>query len=149
MGGDWDGRGGNPVKPLGQRFYSQTTAPLRIGSVDADAPRTYEGYELKEKFPTFIYRVGDAEVRERITPLPEGQGVGIVRTFEVEPHGKTVYYVASDDTTVTLTASTGKFEPADVAASFKSPEKKPGKVLELPGGEKVTFSVTIKANGVR
>jgi mono/diheme cytochrome c family protein len=149
MGGDWDGRGGNPVKPLGQRFYSQATAPLRIGSVDGDASRTYEGYELKEKVPTFIYRVGDAEVRERITALPEGQGVGLVRTFEVEPHGKKVYYVASDDAKVTLTPSAGEFEPAEVNASFASPDKKPGKVLEIPSGEKVTFSVTIKANDAR
>jgi mono/diheme cytochrome c family protein len=149
MGGDWDGRGGNPVRVLGERFYAQAAPPIRIGDLDGAAPRRFEGYELKEKIPTFLYRVGDAEVRERITALPDGEGVGIVRTFEIEPHGKKVYYVATDEPKVPLTPSVGKFEAAQVPGSFKSPDKKPGRVLEIPAAEKVTFSVIIKVSDGR
>jgi hypothetical protein len=105
----------------------------------------FKGYELKDKIPTFVYTVGGAEVRERITALPEGQGAGIVRSFEVEAGGKPVYFVASEEPNVTLTASVGAFKPAPVQKTFKSPDKSAGQLLEIPPGDKVAFSVTIKA----
>src|SRR6185503_14057303 len=67
MSGDWDGRGGNAVKVLGQRFYDQSIAPIRIGTADTDGPREFKGYELKDGIPTFMYTVAGAQVRERIT----------------------------------------------------------------------------------
>jgi hypothetical protein len=143
MAGDWDGRGGNPVRVLGQRFYGQAINPIRIGSPDSDAPRAFKGYELKDKIPTFFYTIGDIEVRERITALPEDKGVGIVRTFEIEASNQPVYFVAADDSSVILTPSTGTFKPAQVQKSFKSPDKAQGQILELPAANKISFSVTI------
>jgi hypothetical protein len=144
MTGDWDGRGGNPVKVLGQRFYSQATPAIHIGSADADGPRVFKGYELKEKIPTFIYTVGDAEVRERITATADGGG--IVRTFEVESGGKPVFFTASDEAGVALSASAGEFKAGQVGKGFMG-EKVAGRVLEVApaGGGKVSFSVTVKA----
>jgi len=143
MAGDWADRGGNPVRVLGQRFYSQATPPIRIGDSETDSPRVFKGYELREKIPTFIYTVGGAEVRERITALDGG--VGIVRTFEVEAGDKPVYFVASDEGNVALTASNGTFAAAQVRKTFKSPEKVGGQVLRVEGKGKVTFAITVRA----
>jgi hypothetical protein len=140
MTGDWADRGGNPAKILGQRFYTQTTPPIRIGSPDADLPRTFKGYELQDKIPTFIYQVGDAQIRERITALPNSQAPGLVRTFEIEnPTNKPIYFLAADEKGITLSSSTGAFKPTMV-------QKSPGQLLELPATNNLTFSVTIKAN---
>jgi mono/diheme cytochrome c family protein len=140
MAGDWDGRGGNPVKILGQRFYSQATTPLHIGEPEKEAPRAFKGYELKDKIPTFIYTIGDVEVRERITAL-EG-GVGIVRTFELEPGDKPVYLEVTDEPNVKWSIPK---EAVQVTKSFKSPEKVAGEVLRIDRKGKVTFSVTVRA----
>jgi mono/diheme cytochrome c family protein len=143
MAGDWDGRGGNPVRVLGQRFYGQAINPIRIGAPDNDAPRAFKGYELKDKIPTFLYTIGDAEVRERITALAEGKGVGIVRTFEIEANNQPVYFVACDESGTTLIPSTGTFKSPQVQKSFKSPDKAQGQVLELSPANKIVFSVII------
>jgi mono/diheme cytochrome c family protein len=144
MAGDWDGRGGNPVRILGQRFYGQGINPIRIGSPDNDAPRAFKGYELKDKIPTFLYTIGDTEVRERITALPEDKGVGIVRTFEIEANNQPVYFLAIDEPRITLTPSTSSFKPVQVQKTFKSPDRVQGQILELPPANRTTFSITIR-----
>jgi hypothetical protein len=147
MAGDWNDRGGNPVKILGQRFLTQAAPNLHLGSPDADLPRTFKGYELKDKIPTFLYTVGNALVRERITSLPEGQGPGLVRTFEISnTYGQPIFFAAPDDPTLTLSSTAGPFKRAIVQKSFKSDDKAPGQLVALPPGEKVTFSVTIRTN---
>jgi hypothetical protein len=144
MSGDWDGRGGNPVKILGQRFYGQAVSPIHIGSAEADGPRVFKGYELKGRIPTFSYTVGDVEVKERITATPDG--AGIVRTFDVESGGKAVFFTASDEAGVTLAASVGEFKPGQVVKNVKgAAERVPGQMLEVaPVGGKAAFSVTVK-----
>jgi mono/diheme cytochrome c family protein len=139
MTGDWADRGGNPVKILGQRFYSSTTPPILLGSPDADLPRTFKGYELKDNIPTFVYTVGDAQIRERITALPEGQGTGLLRTFEIEnPTGKPLYFLAPDQPGITLSSSSGPFKSTVI-------QKTPAHLLELPATNQLTFSVTIRS----
>jgi hypothetical protein len=128
------------VKVLGQRFYSQAIAPLHVGDPENEAPRAFKGYELKDKIPTFIYTIGDAEVRERITAL-EG-GVGIVRTFELEPGNKPVYLQITEEPNVTWSLPK---EAVPVSKSFKSPEKVAGQVLRIDRKGKVTFSVMVRA----
>jgi mono/diheme cytochrome c family protein len=143
MSGDWDGRGGNPVRILGQRFYSQAIAPLRIGDADKDSPRVFKGYELKEKIPTFIYTVGGVEVRERITALENG--VGIVRTFELDPGNKTVYFEATDQAEATISIANGQPKAMPVQKSFNSTDKVAGQVVEFPPAGRLTIAVTIRA----
>jgi mono/diheme cytochrome c family protein len=141
MAGDWDGRGGNPVKILGQRFYSQAIAPLRIGD-EVDAVRVFKGYELKERIPTFIYTIGGVEVRERITAVENG--VGIVRTFELDPGGKRVYFQAVDEPNTAISVSNGELQGAAVRKSFNSPDKVSGQMIEFTAPGKLTVAVTIK-----
>jgi mono/diheme cytochrome c family protein len=143
MSGDWDGRGGNPVRVLGKRFYSQAVAPLRIGDAEVDAPRVFKGYELKERIPTFIYTVGGVEVRERITAVESG--VGIIRTFELDPGNRTVYFQASDEANATLSIANGQFKATPVRKSIGSADKVAGQVIEFPPAGKLTFAVTIRA----
>jgi mono/diheme cytochrome c family protein len=147
MSGDWGDRGGNPVRVLGQRFYGQAIAPLHIGTADSDAPRAFKGYALREKIPTFSYTIGDVEVDERITALADGSG--IVRTFELDAGGKPVYFTASDDANVTLSASAGEFKAGQVLKSFKGTEKTAGQILEIKGNGKVSLSVTIRAKDAK
>jgi mono/diheme cytochrome c family protein len=142
MTGDWNDRGGNPVRILGQRFYSQAANPIHIGSPDSDEPRVFKAYELKDKIPTFTYTVGGVEVRERITAMENG--VGIVRNFEVDSNDKPVYFTAVDDPGTTLSITNAQFKPGQVQKSFKSADKTAGQIAEFPAG-KVTFAVTIKA----
>jgi mono/diheme cytochrome c family protein len=144
MTGDWDGRGGNPVKVLGKRFYSPQTNPLRLGSPDDSTPAVFKGYDLKDRIPTFLYSIGDVEVRERITATGEGRTATLIRTFELDPAGKPVFVAVADEPTVTISPSQGQFKPAEVLKSYKSPEKTAGQILELPGTGKLTFSLTIK-----
>ena len=122
--------------------HSQAAPPIHIGSPDSNEPRVFKGYELKDKIPTFTYTIGDVEVHERITPLPTGDG--IVRTFELDPDNKPVYFTATDDPSVTLSVTNGQFKPAQVQKSFKSPDKGPGQIIEFPAAGKLTFAVTIR-----
>jgi len=140
MGGDWGERGGNPVRILGQRFYSQATFPIRIGDPDADGPRVFKGYELKDKIPTFIYTVGGVEVRERITAMENG--VAMARTFELDPGDKPVYFAATDEPNTVLSIPNGELAAAQVQKSFKSSDKVAGHVVALPkGGGHLTFAI--------
>jgi hypothetical protein len=145
MAPDWDGRGGNAAKALGQRFFSAQTNPIRLGSSgDADVPRTFKGYELKEGVPTFHYTVGAADVFERVTAA---EGGGVTRTFEIEPGGaRSVFFVTpADEPAAVVTSPAGEFKPGQTIKSYKPPlEQIPAKVLELPASGKLTFAVTVR-----
>jgi mono/diheme cytochrome c family protein len=65
--GAWAGRGGNELGGLGERVWVAPPGPLlALREPDAPAPR-FEGYELdRQGLPTFLWSLGEAEVRETI-----------------------------------------------------------------------------------
>jgi len=83
------------------------------------------------------------EVRERITALESG--VGIIRTFELDPGNRTVYFQASDEAHATLSIANGQFKATPVRKSIGSADKVAGQVIEFPPAGKLTFAVTIRA----
>ena len=129
----WSGRGGNVVKVLGKRFYTENAFPLHIGESEGEAARAFVGYVFDGGKPQFIYRVGDVEIHETIA-APE-KDLGLVRTFAFDSGGKSVTFSAIDEPGTTYASSAGEWQAEQVG-------DKPGRVLKLPGG-KQKFSVTI------
>lgn len=63
----WRANGNALAKIVGDVVYREPAGPLPFA---ADAERRFLGYRIEQGLPTFRYRIGDVEVRERIT-VPE------------------------------------------------------------------------------
>ena len=136
----WSGRGGNMVKVLGKRFYTNSIYPLRIGDSEEPATREFMGYSIVEGKPQFVYRIGEVEVREVIT-TPEKQ-LGLVRTFELDSGDKPVTLSVVDEPGVTYSAMGGELEPAQVTTAKGTVA---GRILKSAGGKlKLSITLTVK-----
>jgi hypothetical protein len=93
--------------------------------------------------PQWTYRVGEAEVKETVTATEKG--FGIVRKFEVEPHGQAMKFVLVDKAEVTVESSGGVMEATEVQLDSKKAEKVAGHVVKLSGASTSTFTVTLSA----
>jgi mono/diheme cytochrome c family protein len=130
----WSGRGGNQVRVQGQRFYATSTFPLRLGDSAGQPQPRFEGYVLAEGRPTFVYRLGDVEIRETITAPPRDQkDPGLIRTFELDSAGKPLTILLPDASNLNYATTAGTIEPGDVEKTH---------VVRLPPG-KIKFSITI------
>jgi hypothetical protein len=141
MRASWTNRGGNEIRVMGKMFWGTNVFPLRMLIDDQPQKRQFEGYELSEHgVPTMLYQLGQAQVKEKITALP--QDVGFVREFEIGPHDGPMEFVTSDKSNIVIKSSMGKLQPTSMSAG---PGKKDfaGYALELPqNSEPVKFSVT-------
>ena len=88
---DWNRRGGNGAKALGDVFYTNdATFPIAIAGVDA-AP-DFRGYELKDGYPVFEYSLGDAAVVASVRPNADNSG--LVQSFEIKGASGQIAYAA-------------------------------------------------------
>jgi mono/diheme cytochrome c family protein len=134
----WSGRGGNQVRVQGRRFYATSTFPLRLGDSAADQPKPrFEGYVLVAGRPTFVYRLGEIEVRESITAPPRDQkDPGLIRTFELDTAGKPLTITLPDAPNLAYATSSGTIESGDSDKTH---------VVRLPAGKiKVSITITVK-----
>ena len=105
----WAGRGGNVVKVLGKAFYQSSWFAFRVGDEKHEPEVRFEGYEMVNKAPVFLYSMDGVKVRERIE-FQRGGGDGksgefknhsaapaIIDIVEIEPSSKAIYLVAPAD----------------------------------------------------
>jgi azurin len=88
---DWNRRGGNGAKSLGEVFY-KNDAQFPLGIVGVEGKPDFRGYELQDGYPVFEYRLGDAEIRASIRPNADNSG--LVQHFEVSGASGQIAYAA-------------------------------------------------------
>lgn len=72
-----------PAKLLGNIVYREAGFfPLRTGDPQQGVEFVFKGYRLDGNAIEFRYEVDHRQVREKITPLPDGSG--LVRRFRIE-----------------------------------------------------------------
>lgn len=104
----WAGRGGEPARLLGKKYYTAPKAfPLRVGNPEREPRTRFLGYELIEKIPVFRYEIDGLLVRQKITPAEKG--LGLVMTFEFGEGAGDLWFVSEDPET----APSGKIKIAD------------------------------------
>jgi mono/diheme cytochrome c family protein len=129
----WAGRGGNIVQVLGKRFYENSSFPFRVGD-DKHVPKlSFQGYELVEGLPAFLFTMDGIKVRETIKLSGrEGSHSSLMDIVEIEPSDKVVYLVAPADRDV-------PFERGTVETLRRGETLKLG---EKP--EKISFIIPLK-----
>jgi azurin len=88
---DWNRRGGSGAKAIGDVFYTNE-AQFPIGIAGVDAAPDFRGYELKDGYPIFEYRLGEAVVRASVRP--NGDNSGLVQAFEISGASGQIAYAA-------------------------------------------------------
>ena len=116
---------------LGEIFYRSSEFPLRMGRIDDIPLPRFRGYRWIDGHPQFHYRVGDADVYERVVAANGNQG--IVRQFTISRVSGRAWFLTEATEDLEVTSSLGP--PVDGA-------------LEIPEGIDVRFSVTIVKRGV-
>jgi len=81
---------GEPIRNFGavfpgEQFYRENTLvpAMHVGTDQSDSPYRYRGYRIKGDAVEFHYTVGGREIRETLRATSDG--VGLVRSFQVEP----------------------------------------------------------------
>jgi cytochrome c551/c552 len=93
----WRGNGSSLATVIGTVRYTEAQSPF--GTVK---DLKFLGYSLKDKLPTFRYRIGSQTITERFTPAKEG--AGFQRTFTITPTpaaAMTLEFTAHDGVTIT------------------------------------------------
>jgi mono/diheme cytochrome c family protein len=124
----WGGRGGEPAKLLGKKYYvAPKDMPLRLGSPDHEPKTKFRGYELVDKIPVFRFEIDGIPVSEKITPVD--QGLGLTLAFEIGPLETDLFFNPNEDDSIKWTSTAGTWEQGR---------------LKIPPGKQVRFSVTFK-----
>ena len=131
---NWGGKGKEIADIVGVVFYRENNeAPFRIGSKDHMPEPEFKGYRMENRYPTFIYKLDDVEVTERITPTIEKPGMKRVLTFKnlKEP----IWFVRENTDAVEYYVNKGSWE---------------GNYLNLSPEEAQEFTITIteKTQGI-
>ena len=80
---NWSGKGKERANIVGVVFYrDHTEFPFRIGEKEHIPTVKYIGYTMKNRYPTFRYRLDGIEVTERIIPTIETSGLKRTLTFK-------------------------------------------------------------------
>lgn len=118
------------AKLEGTVFY-RTEAPraLRMGTRGPPGEGEFRGYRMVEGRPQFLYTIDGTDVRERITPVPDGPG--LKRAFYLESVSRPVRYVRNPSAGGTVRTSAGTWR-ADT--------------LHLQPEEARQFTITITAD---
>jgi len=88
----WSGKGKERADLVGVVFYSEEVDfPFRVGEIDHKPEVSFLGYKLKNRYPTFMYKLDGILVTERI--LPNLDRPGIKRSFTFENPGQDVWFM--------------------------------------------------------
>jgi hypothetical protein len=143
MAGGWSQRGDASGKRLGKPFFNAPNcSPLYLDSLDCEPQTSFTGYEFIKGTPRLLYTIDGIPVTETITPT--GQGTGIIRTFELDPAGKTVHFILADDPSINATVSQGTItEAREPPAGLQGSLRGPLRIVKLAGNEKLRISITL------
>jgi len=65
----WSGKGKERADIVGVVFYKEENGyPLRIGNPEEEPLTEFNGYAMKNRYPTFLYQIDGLQVKERILP---------------------------------------------------------------------------------
>lgn len=105
---NWSGKGKELAEIVGIVFYRDSTEfPFRIGEENEIPQVKFLGYEMKNRYPTFKYRLNGVEVTERIVPTFEKPG--IKRMFTFSGLNQPLWFV-KDESDVLVYANQGRWE---------------------------------------
>jgi mono/diheme cytochrome c family protein len=142
----WSGRGGNQIQVMGKRFWATDTAPFHVGGPTDPQPKPqFEGYTLDAQgVPTWLYRIGEVEVKETITATEKGYG--IVRKFDVDAHGEPVTLrLVEHPQETAMHCSLPSMESTQLQSDPKKDQKLPALTANLGDGSHITVTVTLTA----
>jgi mono/diheme cytochrome c family protein len=132
MTSGWSERGDSSGSRVGRVFYTAGEgSSIHIGNLESVPRLDFKAYALNKKIPEFTYTVDGAAVTERITPLEKR--IGIVRSFEIQPNNRAVFFITPDDPALSITCDKGTME-----------KSKGQLVWKLDAQPKVSFVITIK-----
>ena len=129
----WDGNGNAFTEIVGEVYYRNRVGfPLRVGENRERPEVEFEGYRLVgEGYPEFRYTANEVAIRELVRPLSE-EG-GLVRRFEVDPAGQTLWFMTGgEETGISFEASAGTWE---------------GNALRLSPAQAEQFTITMTRTG--
>ena len=108
----WRGNGNGLAKVKGQVFHTETTGPL-----NSDQPAKFLGYSMKDRLPTFKYKLGTLEVHERIEATDEG--FQRIFTFKGDPSQITLNFEEHDQ--LGYSSKTGSWNGPTLTAPTNAP----------------------------
>ncbi|MDX1637423.1 MAG: hypothetical protein R3281_05610 [Balneolaceae bacterium] len=112
----------------GTIFYRNKNGfPLRIAEREMEVSPDFEGYELIENYPRFIYTLGQITVHELVKPLENGTGFTI--NYQLRNVKEPVWYTGASEVSAEVTASDGRWQ---------------GEYLRLSPDEASNFTITVK-----
>jgi azurin len=129
----WRGNGNAFARVLGEVYYrSKVGFPFRIGASDSVPDVQFLGYRLGEGgYPEFHYRVGGADVRERVEGRPGGDG--LLRTFTIATD-QPVRFLTDADAGVRFEASAGRWDGTTLALTPEQARRFTLTMIPEPGG---------------
>ena len=128
----WSGKGKERTDIVGVVFYrEETDYPIKMGK-EKEMPRVkFKGYRMKNRYPTFLYTLNEAEVEERI--LPTFDQPGIRRIFKLKNLQVPVWIDIPEKDGISFTVNKGK---------------NTNEGIYLTPAEASKFIITIKETGI-
>lgn len=106
---------------VGEIFFREGPAPIRVGDRDRIPQRRFRGYRLVDSLPEFHYLLDGVDVYELIAPIERG----IVRRFRIADVSQPMWFVASEA------------EGVQIESSLRG--------AQIPRGTDVRFEVSVVA----
>lgn len=154
-GGVWRGQGSGTVRPLGTELIRFEQGPelgetpwMSVEEVDRPETHKFTGYDLDDvQRPTFTYRMGDIDVRDKAVVLPD-QSAGqpmLVRklTFQTnQPRDNIFFRVAKHDQ---ITETDDRSFLVDKKLRISIDDGHVGKIINPPTGRHLVIPLKIPA----
>jgi azurin len=132
----WSGKGKEKTDIVGVVFYrEEIDYPLKLGKGKEIPKVKFKGYRMKNRYPTFLYTINEAEVEERI--LPTFDYPGIKRIFKFKNLHVPVWINIPEKEGISFTVNQGEITREGIyltpeeAREFIITIKESGKVEEI------------------
>jgi len=124
----WKGNGRFLPKVVGTVFYRSSNDPeFRVGKRTEAPLAQFKGYRLLNKYPQFLYSLGNVEVSETIAGA-QWEGKGLVRNFTFKNLKSDLYFFTDVNDGMAYSSSAGQWKNG---------------VLKLTAKEARQFSITM------
>lgn len=121
------GKGEEFARIIGRVYYRADAGfPLRLGDPGRLPEVKFQGYQLVEGHPQFLYQIDGLEVRELTRPAPQG-GALLIR-FDIPSIAGDLHYVSDPRAGASFSSSAGQWS---------------GGVLKLSAAEARSFQITL------
>lgn len=105
----WKGKPNGEAKILGRIFYRNSIEhPLRIGKDESVAVVSFQGYQLRDRYPEFHYTLDGIDVYETVYATASGEG--LIRSFRIPDVVEDVWFKVDANDGMTYECSVGKWK---------------------------------------